>query len=123
MIMTVLSICKQQIVTYLFNFKQLINKRMKKKNIYISLYILIPLIYTGISMIGIILTYQLFKQQENIDQISSLNFVYLIAVMAVITLFISFILLRLLFKPLMKFVNKTQKMPIIAKPQSEEQKI
>ena len=95
---------------------------MKKKSIYISLYILIPVIYTGISIIGIILTYQLFNQKGNIGHINILNFVYVIAIITVITLFISFILLRLLFKPLIQFVNKTQKMPIIAKQQPEEPK-
>ena len=67
---------------------------MKKKNIYISFYILIPAIYTGISMIGVIITYQLFKQPEEINQISSLNFIYLVAAMAFFTLSISLLLLR-----------------------------
>ncbi len=93
---------------------------MKKKNIYISLYILVPLIYTGISIIGIILTYQLFHPKDNIDQAKILNFIYIIAIMAGITLFTSLILLRLLFKPLEKFFHKTQKMPILVKQQPEE---
>ena len=45
-------------------------------------------------MIGVIVTYQLFEQPEKINQISSLNFVYLITVMAFFTLSISFLLLR-----------------------------
>ena len=95
---------------------------MKKKNIYISLYVLIPLIYTGISLIGVIVTYQLFHQKENFNQINTINFIYLVVAVAVVTFFTSFILLHLLFKPLVKFVNKTQKIPIIAQPRSEEQK-
>jgi transcriptional regulator with PAS, ATPase and Fis domain len=94
---------------------------MKKKNIYISFYILIPAIYTGISMIGIIVTYQLFKQPEKINQISSLNFVYLIAVMAFFTLSISFLLLRFFLTPFIRFVNKTQKMSILANSQLGKQ--
>jgi transcriptional regulator with PAS, ATPase and Fis domain len=90
---------------------------MKKRNIYISIYILIPLIYTGISMIGIIVIYQLFKQPEKISQISSLNFIYLIAVMALFTLSISFLILRFFLKPFILFVNKTQKMSILANSQ------
>lgn len=95
---------------------------MKKKNIYISLYILIPLIYTGITMIGVIVTYELFKHKENIGRIDNSNFIYVITAIAVLTLFISFIVLRLFFEPLIKFINKTQKMPIIAPPREEEQK-
>jgi len=94
---------------------------MKKKNIYISLYILIPVIFTGISMISAILTYQLFKQREEFNQIFPLNFIYLIMVTAFFTLSISFLLLRFFFKPLSQFINKTQKMPILAQATSEKQ--
>lgn len=97
---------------------------MKKKNIYISIHILIPAIYTGISIIGIIVTYQLFKQNEKISQISSLNFVYLITAMAFFTFFISFLLLRFFLKPLIGFVNKTQNISIIANsPLGKQKKI
>jgi transcriptional regulator with AAA-type ATPase domain len=95
---------------------------MKKKNIYISINILIPAIYTGISIIGVIITYQLFKQHEKIIQISSLNFVYLITAMAFFTFFISFLLLHFFLKPLIGFVNKTQNISIIANSQLGKQK-
>src|SRR5664280_1756354 len=94
---------------------------MKKKNIYISFYILIPVIYTGISMIGVIVTYQLFKQPEKINQISSLNFIYLVAAMALVILSISFLLLRFFLTPLIRFISKTQKMSILANPQLGKQ--
>jgi transcriptional regulator with PAS, ATPase and Fis domain len=96
---------------------------MKKKNIYVSIYILIPIIYTGISMIGVIVTYQLFKQPENINQISSLNFIYLIAVMVFFTLSISFLLLHFFLKPFMLFINKTKKMSILTNSSLGKQKI
>ena len=94
---------------------------MKKKNIYISFYILIPAIYTGISMIGIIITYQLFKQPEEINRISSLNFIYLIAAMAFFTLSISFLLLRFFLTPFIRFINRTKKMSILADSQLGKQ--
>ncbi|HNZ32194.1 MAG TPA: sigma-54 factor interaction domain-containing protein, partial [Smithellaceae bacterium] len=90
---------------------------IKKKNIYISLYVLVPVIYTGISITGIILTYQLFNPKDGHANV--LKFFFVIAVTALITLLISLILLRLLFKPLIQFVNKTRTMPIIAKQQPE----
>jgi transcriptional regulator with PAS, ATPase and Fis domain len=95
---------------------------MKKKNIYISFYILIPAIYTGISLIGVIIAYQLVKQPEEITQTSPLNFVYLIIAITFLTFFISFLLLYFFLKPLIKFVNKTQKLPILSNYPSEEQK-
>jgi transcriptional regulator with PAS, ATPase and Fis domain len=95
---------------------------MKKKEIYISLYILIPVIFTGISAISSILTYQLFKQQAAFYRIFPLNFIYLIVVTAFFTLSISFLILRFFFKPLSRFISKTQKMPILAPTvKSEEQ--
>jgi transcriptional regulator with PAS, ATPase and Fis domain len=96
---------------------------MKKKSIYISIYVLIPIIYTGISIIGVVLTYQLLKQYENVSQISYLNFVYLITTLAFFTLSISFLLLRFFLKPLIGFVNKTQKMSILANSPVEKDKI
>jgi transcriptional regulator with GAF, ATPase, and Fis domain len=95
---------------------------MKKKKFYISLYVLIPFIYTGISLIGVLVTYELYNRKDNLGQISAVNFIYVIAAIAVITLLISFVLLNLFFKPLIQFVNKTQKMPIIAKPRKEDPK-
>ena len=70
---------------------------IKKKNIYISLYVLVPVIYTGISITGIILTYQLFNPKDHHANV--LNFFLVIAVTALITLLISLILLRLLLNP------------------------
>jgi transcriptional regulator with PAS, ATPase and Fis domain len=95
---------------------------MKKKNFYISFYILIPAIYSGISMIGVIIAYQLVKQPEEITQTFPLNFVYLIIAITFLTFFISFLLLYFFLKPLIKFVNKTQKLPILTNYPSEEQK-
>jgi transcriptional regulator with PAS, ATPase and Fis domain len=72
-------------------------------------------------MIGVIVTYQLFKQSGKINQISSMNFIYLVAVMAFFTLSISFLLLRFFLTPFIRFVNKTQKMSILANSQLGKQ--
>jgi transcriptional regulator with PAS, ATPase and Fis domain len=74
-------------------------------------------------MIGVIVTYQLFKQPEKINQISSLNFIYLVAVMAFFTLSISFLLLRFFLTPFIRFVNKTQKMSILTNSSLGKEKI
>jgi transcriptional regulator with GAF, ATPase, and Fis domain len=96
---------------------------MKKKNIYISIYVLVPFIYTGISLIGVIVTYELYNRKNDVGQPGSLDFIYIIGAITVVTFLISFFLLNLLFKPLIKFVSKTQKMPIIAKPRKEDPQI
>ncbi len=92
---------------------------MKKKKIYISLYILVPLIYTGIAILGVILTYQSFNPQDHFGRKDIINLIYIIIIISVAAVFTSFILLRLLFKPLVQFVNKTQKMSMITKQQPE----
>jgi transcriptional regulator with PAS, ATPase and Fis domain len=88
-------------------------KKMNKNKFYINLYILIPVIYSGITIIGIILTYQLLNQYENNNQISSLGFVYLITAIGFLTFLISSLILRILLKPLEQFINKAQKIPIL----------
>ena len=95
---------------------------MKKKNIYISLYILIPVIFTGISLISAILTYQLFKQREDFNQLFPIHFIYLILVMAFFTFAISVVMLRFFFDPLSRFISKTQNMPNIAPAVKSEEK-
>ncbi|MGA2527448.1 MAG: sigma-54 dependent transcriptional regulator [Smithellaceae bacterium] len=87
---------------------------MNKNKFYINLYVLIPVIYSGITIIGIILTYQLLNNQyENNNQISSLGFVYLITAIGFLTFLISSLILRILLKPLEQFINKAQKIPIL----------
>ncbi len=88
-------------------------KKMNKNKFYINLYILIPVIYSGITIIGIILTYQLLNQYENNNQISSLGLVYLITAIGFLTFLISSLILRILLKPLEQFINKAQKIPIL----------
>jgi len=95
---------------------------MKKKNIYISLYILIPLINAGISIIGIIITYQFLQHKKNIGQINTLEFFFVVSAIAIISVVTSFVIVRLFFRPLIKFVDKTQKISIIAQTQSENKK-
>ncbi len=94
---------------------------MKKTNIHISLYVLVPLIYTGITILGILLTYQLL--QRNLLQQNPQVFFFLLATIALFVLFLSVFLLRFFFRPLVKFVNDTKKMPIMAHAVKEDSKI
>jgi transcriptional regulator with PAS, ATPase and Fis domain len=87
-------------------------KKMSKKKFYINLYILIPVIYTGISIIGVILTYQIFNSNEKTNQIFPLSFVYIITAISIFTFLSSFIIMRVFLKPFMQFVQKTKKIPI-----------
>jgi transcriptional regulator with PAS, ATPase and Fis domain len=94
---------------------------MNKKKFYINLYVLIPVIYSGITIIGIILTYQLLNQYENNNQISSLGFVYLITAIGFLTYLISSLIVRILLRPVMQFINKAQIIPILKNSTLEKQ--
>ena len=86
---------------------------MNKKKYYVNLYILIPIIYTGITIIGIILSCQILSHQEKIDQLNSPGFINLITMMGILTFLISLLILQIILKPVIQFVQKAQKIPII----------
>lgn len=87
---------------------------MSKKKYYVNLYILIPAIYTGIYVIGVILTYQLFNPHEKVSQILSVRFAYIVTAISILTFLTSFFIMRAFLKPFMQFVEKTKKIPIYA---------
>lgn len=94
---------------------------MKKKNIHIGLYILIPFIFTGITIISVIITYQ-FLCSDIPQHASSLkNIVYLVGGIGIIVYLITYSVMRLIFKPLLLFISKTQKMPIFSHPPAENE--
>ena len=85
---------------------------MNKKKFYINLYILIPLIYSGISIIGIILTCQLIAPSTKSNSITTFSFFNLTMLIGLLTFFVSLLIIRIILKPLVQFVQKTQKLPI-----------
>lgn len=85
---------------------------MNQKKFYINLYILIPLIYSGISIIGVILTCQLIGQSVKSNPITTFSFFNLIMLIGLLTFFVSLLIIRIILKPLVQFVQKTQKLPI-----------
>jgi len=94
---------------------------MGGKRYYVSLYILIPIIYTGISILGVILTYQLFNPNEKANRILSLNLVYIIAAISILTYLTSVIITRFFLKPFMQFVEKTKKIHIFTNDAPDNQ--
>jgi len=87
---------------------------MKQKIFYVNLYILIPVIFTGITILGVIVTYQSFDAPEHILHSSLVNIYTLTMLFGGISFLASFFMMRLFLKPLVDFVEKTQKMPIFS---------
>jgi len=91
-----------------------------KKNFYINLQILIPVIFTGITILGVIFSYQLASAPQETSQPWLVNIYTLALTIGCISFFATFFILRLLLKPLMDFVEKTQKLPILSAVRKEE---
>ncbi len=85
---------------------------MNQKKFYINLYILIPLIYSGISIIGVILTFQLIGPSARSNPITTFSFFNLIILIGLLTFFVSLLIIRIILKPVEQFFQKTQKIPI-----------
>lgn len=93
---------------------------MKRKKFYVNLYILIPVIYTGITIIGVIAAYQLTSMLGKMSHSGWINIYTLAVFIGCISFLASFIILRLLLKPVVDFVDKTQKMPIFSTAKVEK---
>lgn len=87
---------------------------MKRKNFYINLYILIPIIFSGITILGVIVAYQLTGGPDKTSWHLPTSIYILALIIGCISFFAGFFILRLLLKPLMDFVEKAQKMPILS---------
>jgi transcriptional regulator with PAS, ATPase and Fis domain len=95
---------------------------MKQRQYYINLYILIPLIFTGISIVGIILTCQLSSYAARHGIVSSLGSFSLISAIGALTFLVSLLIVRNILKPIMQFIEKTKNVPIIGNKIAEHKK-
>ncbi len=84
---------------------------MRSRKIPISLYILVPLIFGGISLISAILSHYLtiYYLRGGANSLGVLSWWFI--AMVVITLACSFLVLSRVLKPVMKFVRDSEKMP------------
>jgi two-component system, NtrC family, response regulator AtoC len=85
---------------------------MNQKKFYINLYVLFPLIYSGISIAGIILAYQLIGYSLKGNTANTFSIFALIALIGFITYFLGYLIMRIVLKPVEHFFQKTQEMPI-----------
>lgn len=93
---------------------------MKKKNFYVNLYILIPVIYTGLTILGVIITYQIASAPEKSSHPVFLNIYTMTFIIGCVSFLVSFFILRMLLKPLVEFIEKTKKMPIFSAAKAEK---
>ena len=87
---------------------------MKKKIFHINHYILIPIIFSGITILGVIVAYQLTGGPDKTSWHLPTSIYILALIIGCLSFFAGFFILRLRLKPLMDFVEKAQKMPILS---------
>lgn len=93
----------------------------KKKNKHrydVSLYILIPIIFSGMSVLTGIIAFQFSKHYPQGVKLSG-DIAVWAAVVIVITLLCGFIITRLILSPMKKFVEEAEKMPFFSKSLAE----
>ncbi len=87
---------------------------MKHRKILISLYVLIPLIFGGISLISSIVAYKLTIYHLEMGRAAGAAVVWWSAAIVLLTVVCSVIILHLILKPVLRFVKESEKMAFLA---------
>ena len=89
---------------------------MKRKDFRISPYILIPVIFSGISLLTVIVTYRVTSGclERGIEPVTQL--LYLGTAAVLISVVCSYLILALILKPITKFVRNAERLPVLAHP-------
>jgi len=95
---------------------------MKQSRIYISLYIIFPFIFTGFTIFAAIVSYRLTKYSfmRGTDPVQSIF--WFIVVISLLAYASGFLLVRLILKPMEKFIEDTSKFPTISKAKKAKKK-
>ena len=93
---------------------------MKKKHLRISLYFLVPAIFSGLTVIAVIVTYRItaYSLQLRIDPLFNLFWVG--TGIALISFIIGFFIFRFILKPVFRFVKTTEKIPSMARASAHD---
>ena len=91
-----------------------------KKHFYVTLYLLIPLIFAGITILGVIAAYHLVNTPENIHHSLFINVYSLALAGGFLSFLAGFLILRLFLQPLDELEKKTKNMPVFSDIQSNE---
>ena len=88
---------------------------MKRKNFRINPYILIPVIFSGISLLAVIVTYRITSGclERNIEPVTQLFYLGVAAI--ILSVACSYLILALILKPITKFVRNAERLPVLAR--------
>jgi transcriptional regulator with PAS, ATPase and Fis domain len=95
---------------------------MKQSRIYISLYIIFPFIFTGFTIFAAIVSYRLTKYSlvRGTDPVQPIF--WFSVVISLLAYASGFLLVRLILKPMEKFIEDTSKFPTISKAKKAKEK-
>ena len=95
---------------------------MKQSRFYISLYIIFPFIFTGFAIFAAIVSYRLTKYSfvRGTDPVQPI-FWFIVAI-SILAYASGFLLVRLILKPMEKFIEDTSKFPTISKAKKAKEK-
>jgi transcriptional regulator with PAS, ATPase and Fis domain len=95
---------------------------MKQSRIYISLYIIFPFIFTGFTIFAAIVSYRLtrYSFMRGTDPVQPI-FWFIVAI-SILAYASGFLLVRLILKPMEKFIEDTSKFPTISKAKKTKKK-
>ena len=87
---------------------------MRQARFYISLYIIIPFIITGLSILAAILSFRLTKYSMSHGTDPTQPVFWFILTISIIAFFTGFMLVRFILKPVERFVEKARKLASIS---------
>ncbi|MEI7672916.1 MAG: sigma-54 dependent transcriptional regulator [Deltaproteobacteria bacterium] len=88
---------------------------MKRRNLYISPYILIPAIFSGISLLAVIVTYHVTSLDLARDSQSDMKIFWLGGAAFVFSFACMYLILRRILNPISKFVTAAEKLPALSR--------
>jgi len=91
---------------------------VKNRKITVSLYILIPFIFGGITLLSAVVSYHLTVYYLQEGKYAAPEVFWWIVAMVVFTIACSFIIVSLIMKPVVKFLKDSEKIPILSPPPS-----
>jgi len=92
---------------------------MKQSKIHVSLYVLIPVIFSGISVFAIIVTYRMMETYARYP-VESLSYLQWWGLgIAVFTFLCALLITWLILRPIKQFIKKTENLPVFPKTQIE----
>ncbi|MCK9196070.1 MAG: sigma-54 dependent transcriptional regulator [Syntrophales bacterium] len=87
---------------------------MKRKDFRISPYILIPVIFSGISILAVIVTYRITSSYMERNSEPVTQILYIGGAAVLLSVACSYLILTLILKPITKFVRNAERLPVLA---------